>query len=95
VNNTYLLIAGTTYYPQPGTMDWVGCFTTYEEAYKCVKHVTEPLKLFTKGPRKGQPKPNQIRKTHYVVTFPQSGEERIRNWFTIIDLTNWITCGYD
>jgi hypothetical protein len=94
VNNRYLLIAGSNY-AEPGTMDWVACFPTYEEAYKYIKHVREPLKVFTRGPRKGQPKPNQIPKGHYVVTFPHSGEERIRHWFKIIDLTNWITCGYD
>lgn len=28
----YLLIAGDCYYPSAGTSDWVGCFSTYEEA---------------------------------------------------------------
>ena len=28
----YLLIAGYDYYPAPHTGDWVGCFSTEEEA---------------------------------------------------------------
>ena len=40
---TYLLIAGDNYYPSADTGDWVGCFSTYEEA----KAQVEPKK--TKG----------------------------------------------
>jgi len=29
---TYLLIAGEHFYPSADTGDWVGCFSTYEEA---------------------------------------------------------------
>jgi hypothetical protein len=28
----YLLIAGENFYPSADTGDWVGCFSTYEEA---------------------------------------------------------------
>lgn len=43
MNKPYLLIAGDYYYPSPHTGDWVGCFSTYEEA----KAQVEPKK--TKG----------------------------------------------
>ena len=32
MNKPYLLIAGDHYYPQGDTSDWIGCFSTYEEA---------------------------------------------------------------
>ena len=37
---TYLLIAGEHFYPSADTGDWVGCFSTYEEA----KAQVEPKK---------------------------------------------------
>jgi hypothetical protein len=33
----YLLIAGEKFYPSASTGDWVGCFSTYEEAEAQVK----------------------------------------------------------
>ena len=32
MNKPYLLIAGENCYPSRDTGDWVGCFSTYEEA---------------------------------------------------------------
>ena len=43
MNKPYLLIAGEHFYPSADTGDWVGCFSTYEEA----KAQVEPKK--TKG----------------------------------------------
>jgi hypothetical protein len=43
MNKPYLLIAGENFYPSRDTGDWVGCFSTYEEA----KAQVEPKK--TKG----------------------------------------------
>lgn len=40
MNKPYLLIAGDNYYPSDGTGDWVGCFSTLEEA----KAQVEPQK---------------------------------------------------
>lgn len=40
MNKPYLLIAGDNYYPSFDTGDWVGCFSTYEEA----KAQVEPRK---------------------------------------------------
>ena len=40
MNKPYLLIAGDNYYPDGDTGDWVGCFSTYEEA----KAQVEPRK---------------------------------------------------
>jgi hypothetical protein len=40
MNKPYLLIAGDDYYPSSDTRDWVGCFSTYEEA----KAQVEPRK---------------------------------------------------
>jgi len=40
MNKPYLLIAGDNYYPSADTGDWVGCFSTYEEA----KAQVEPRK---------------------------------------------------
>ena len=38
----YLLIAGDCYYPSADTGDWIGCFSTYEEA----KAQVEPKKTY-------------------------------------------------
>ena len=40
MNKPYLLIAGEHFYPSADTGDWVGCFSTYEEA----KAQVEPKK---------------------------------------------------
>ena len=32
MNKPYLLIAGENFYPSRDTGDWIGCFSTYEEA---------------------------------------------------------------
>ena len=39
MNKPYLLIAGENFYPSDGTGDWVGCFSTYEEAIVTGKQI--------------------------------------------------------
>jgi hypothetical protein len=75
MNKPYLLIAGDYYYPQERTSDWIGCFSTYEEAYERVEsvvkhyhHIGSEISYKVKG-----------------------GEYGIRqcDWFEIVDLREW------
>lgn len=36
MDKPFLLIAGETYYPSSGTGDWIGTFSSYEEALATV-----------------------------------------------------------
>jgi hypothetical protein len=76
----FLLIAGSGYYPQSGTDDWVGCFSSWDEARAQVK-VEEIHEYFSKGPRKGQIK--QTREQLFV-----NGNEE--DWYDIVDLEEWM-----
>ena len=75
----FLLIAGTCYYPQQGTEDWVGCFETYEEAKSKVQ-TTQEHQYFTKGPKKGQ-----IKETRTILSVNGHPED----WYQIVDLEEW------
>jgi hypothetical protein len=48
MNKPYLLIAGDYYYPSCDTGDWIGCFSTYEEAKEQVESVA-PYNFKVKG----------------------------------------------
>jgi hypothetical protein len=39
MNKPFLLIAGFNYYPDFGTEDWKGTYSTYEEAEKALKDI--------------------------------------------------------
>lgn len=80
----YLLIAGDNYYPGYATSDWKRCFTSYEEAKAMVSEAVDPPETFSKGPRKGQPKPNQRIKRHYYIN-----NEKY-DWYEIVDLEKWV-----
>ncbi len=80
----YLLLAGHCYYPDYGTGDWRGSFTTKEDAEKAVEKIQDNLETFSKGPRKGQVKPNQ------KVTHSYKINERIYDWYEIVDLIEWL-----
>jgi|LakMenEpi05Aug10_1017310.scaffolds.fasta_scaffold07305_2 hypothetical protein len=45
MNKPYLLIAGD-YYPSGDTGDWIGCFSTYEEAKEQVEFVVSSASQF-------------------------------------------------
>lgn len=79
----YLLIAGSGYYPESGTGDWVNCFETYEEARSQVETIEFPTH-FRSGKRKGE-----IKSTHK--TYRVSGGDYVKNcdWFEIVDLRDW------
>ena len=76
----FLLTAGHTYYPQAATGDWIGCFSSREEALHAVE-VIEHKRVLTKGKNKG-----------HAVTTGQSFRvgESIFDWFEIIDLREWM-----
>jgi hypothetical protein len=78
----FLLIAGDGYYPSSGTGDWVGCFSSYEEAESKVEGV-EKFTLITKGPLKGQ---KEYSHTEYRI----NGGEYLKDWYKIVDLDDWI-----
>lgn len=79
----WLLIAGDAYSPGTGSSDWIDCYETFELAKGRVYHEPIPLKVFERGPRKGQVKPDQIQRYKYWIgNCPY-------DWFEIIDLRDW------
>ena len=76
----FLLIAGYGYYPQRGTEDWIGCFSSYKEAEELIKK-EEIHEYFSRGPRKGEIK--ETREKLFV-----NGQER--DWYDIVDLEEWM-----
>ena len=77
MNKPYLLIAGDNYYPSADTGDWVGCFSTYEEA----KAQVEPRKTngYTVNVR------DWGKTNGYTVNVRDWGCD----WYEIIDLREW------
>jgi hypothetical protein len=80
MSKPYLLIAGDCFYPSADTGDWVGCFSTYEEA-KAQVEVKERHDYYTKGKNKGE-----IKSTHrsYIVKGGMGCD-----WYEIVDLREW------
>jgi hypothetical protein len=79
----FLLIAGSGYYPESGTGDWVACYETCEEARSQVEFLEFPT-YFQSGKRKGE-----VKSIH--TTYKVSGGSYIKNcdWFEIVDLRDW------
>ena len=84
MNKPYLLIAGDRYYPSAYTGDWIGCFSTREEARAQVE-VKEHHNYYTKGKNKGEIKSTY---TEYVVKGGTYGDRKC-DWYEIIDLREW------
>lgn len=82
---TFLLIAGSAYYPQSGTDDWVGCFKTAKEARKRIKTETINV-LFQRGSRKGQVKETFTKQSVLL----NDGNLREIDWYEIVDIGDWI-----
>lgn len=76
----FLLTAGHNYYPQAATEDWIGCFSSREEALSKVATI-EHKRVVTKGKNKGQ---EEITGQSYRIG------ESIFDWFEIIDLREWM-----
>ncbi len=72
----YLLIAGYQYYPAPGTDDWIGCFSTKEDAEEEVIEVVVP-KYRNKKFGDGMVTKWSIRDMEY-------------DWYEIVDLREWM-----
>ncbi len=53
MNRPYLLIAGDYYYPSCDTGDWIGCFSTYQEALEQVEFVVSSASQFDRYNVKG------------------------------------------
>ena len=81
----YLLIAGDSYYPSAYTGDWVGTFSTREEAEAAVRKI-EHHEHFRRGPRKGQVKETR---EEYRVNHPNYGDCNV-DWYVIVDLREWM-----
>jgi len=75
----FLLIAGDNYYPEAYTGNWIGCFSTYEEAATKVTLV-EHKRIITHGKRKGQEEITG--KSHQI-------DGRDYDWWDIFDLREW------
>ena len=78
--NLYLLMAGTSYYPDSGTGDWIECFDTHAEALNKVQIIVT-FREITRGKRKGE---RYQERQHYII----NGHNY--DWFYIIDLKEWI-----
>jgi len=76
----FLLIAGCSYYPDRGTGDWIGCYSSYEEAKELIKF-EETYEYFSKGPRKGEIK--ETIKKLFV-------DGKDRDWYEVVDLEEWM-----
>jgi hypothetical protein len=50
----FLLIAGSTYYPSQDTGDWIGCFSTREEAEAQIRTPGRFRELQVQHPRFGE-----------------------------------------
>jgi hypothetical protein len=81
----FLLTAGDNYYPQSDTRDWIGCFSTYEEAASKVTFV-EHKRIITHGKRKGQ---EEITGSSHQI------DGRNYDWWEVVDLRVWIEKGRD
>ena len=79
MNKPYLLIAGDNYYPSADTGDWIGCFSTVEEAREQIEYIDHP-QFFNTGKMKGQIKTNDI-------SYRIGG--RVFDWYEIVDLREW------
>lgn len=87
MNKPFLLIAGIDYYPQGGSEDWVGCFSSREEALELVVAVDEHT-YFTKGRMKGEIKSTTT--TYVIKGGGERGYDRSCDWYDIIDLREWV-----
>lgn len=76
----FLLMAGDNYYPESDTKDWIGTFSTYEEARAKVSFV-EHKRIITHGKKKGQ---EEITGSSYQI------DGRSYDWWEIEDLRPWI-----
>jgi len=76
----FLLIAGLYYYPQTGTEDWIGTYSSQEDAEKEIKTI-EHTRTITKGKRKGE---KELEYTRYQI------KDSEYDWYEIIDLRDWI-----
>ena len=77
----FLLIAGSSYYPQSGSDDWVDFFSSKEEAEKLISKKVEHI-YFSKGPRKGEIK-ESVEKLYC--------DSREVDWYEIVDLKNFVS----
>ena len=50
----FLLIAGSTYYPSQDTGDWIGCFSTREEAEAQIRTPGRDRRWAVEHPRFGE-----------------------------------------
>jgi hypothetical protein len=76
----FLLIVGNDCGRLLGTEDWIGCFSTREEAEAQIKW-EEICEYYSKGPRKGQ-----IKKT--LKNLSVNGINIY--WYNIVDLEEWM-----
>lgn len=76
----YLLIAGASYYPQSGTSDWIGAFSSYEDAEVQVEKLVNHT-YYQSGKKKGQ---IQFTECFYKIN------DNVYDWFEIVDLKEWI-----
>lgn len=73
----FLLIAGDSYYPEKGTLDWVGCFETIESAESQIQ-IHKKITWFL----------GKKEETQYFVI-----NNKIVDWYDIVDLRKWVFDG--
>ena len=79
----WLLIAGHSYYPTPGTGDWIDTFETFAQAEAEITKNKHALAVFAHGPRKGAIKPGQTPTFDYYI------RDRKYDWYEIVNLECW------
>lgn len=78
MNKPFLIIAGSNYYPEAGTGDWIGFYSTLEEAKNKIK--------VTKEPYDGKKKYMREFDVYEITT---DNGIRKYDWCEIVDLRNW------
>lgn len=82
----FLLIAGDYYYPGADTEDWVGCYSSLEDALERVETL-ETHSYFSKGKNKGEIKSTTT--SYKIKDGGERGYDRTCDWYTIVDLRDW------
>ena len=79
----YLLTMGNDHYPQDGDKDWIGTFSSREEARNSFLIITKNAENFNLNgvEYKKQPK----------VEYLHIATNKIYDWYNIIDLREWIS----
>ena len=78
----YLLTMGHYYYPQSGNKDWIGTFSSREEAIDSFTVVTKERGTFDLNGIQYKKEPE--------IQYLHINTDKIYDWYNIIDLREWM-----